>query len=58
MNLKNPTLVGFGISNKKTFSAAQQYANGAIIGSKFVRLTAECANAKEAIIKLKEALPK
>jgi tryptophan synthase alpha subunit len=45
-------------SNKKTFSAAQQYANGAIIGSKFVRLTAECANAKEAIIKLKEALQK
>jgi tryptophan synthase alpha chain len=58
MNLKNPTLVGFGISNKKTFSAAQQYANGAIIGSKFVRLTAECANAKEAIIKLKGALQK
>ncbi len=37
MNLKNPQIVGFGISNHKTFSQATQYAKGAIIGSAFVK---------------------
>ena len=38
MNLKNPRLIGFGISNKLTFDAACDNASGAIIGSKFVSL--------------------
>ncbi len=38
MNLKNPTLIGFGISNKETFDQACQYANGAIIGSAFINV--------------------
>jgi len=58
MNLRNPTLIGFGVSNKATFNAAQQYAAGTIIGSKFVRLLTECTTAKEALIKLKETLQK
>ena len=37
MSLKNPTLIGFGISNHETFSTACQYANGAIIGSAFIK---------------------
>lgn len=37
MNLKNPTLIGFGIKDNATFAKACQYANGAIIGSQFVR---------------------
>jgi tryptophan synthase alpha chain len=37
LNLKNPRLIGFGISNNETFSTACQYANGAIIGSAFIR---------------------
>jgi len=37
MQLKNPTVIGFGISNKATFDTACQYANGAIIGSAFVK---------------------
>jgi tryptophan synthase alpha chain len=37
LNLKNPKLIGFGISNKKTFNTACQYANGAIIGSAFIK---------------------
>jgi tryptophan synthase alpha chain len=37
LNLKNPKLIGFGISNKKTFDTACQYANGAIIGSAFIK---------------------
>lgn len=37
MQLKNPLVIGFGISNKETFANACQYANGAIIGSAFVK---------------------
>jgi tryptophan synthase alpha chain len=34
--LQNPVLVGFGIKDKKTFGAACQYADGAIIGSAYI----------------------
>jgi tryptophan synthase alpha chain len=37
MNLKNPVLVGFGIKDKATFEAACAHANGAIIGSAFIK---------------------
>ncbi|GAA3557456.1 tryptophan synthase subunit alpha [Snuella lapsa] len=37
MNLKNPQIVGFGISNNQTFTQATQYTKGAIIGSAFVK---------------------
>lgn len=37
MNLKNPLMIGFGISDKQTFDSANQYAAGAIIGSAFVK---------------------
>lgn len=37
MDLKNPRLIGFGISNHQTFETACQYADGAIIGSAFIR---------------------
>lgn len=36
MNLKNPCIIGFGISDNATFTNACKYANGAIIGSAFV----------------------
>jgi tryptophan synthase alpha chain len=35
--LKNPVLVGFGIKDKASFDAACAYANGAIIGSAYIR---------------------
>lgn len=38
MGLKNPTIIGFGISNNETYTKACQYANGAIVGSAFVKL--------------------
>lgn len=42
MNLKNPQIVGFGISDNETFTQATRYAKGAIIGSAFIkRLTNE-----------------
>lgn len=37
MNLKNPRLIGFGISDHTTFANACKYASGAIIGSAFVK---------------------
>lgn len=37
MNLKNPVLVGFGIKDKQTFNAACKFANGAIIGSAYIK---------------------
>lgn len=37
LNLKNPKLIGFGIYDKKTFSTACKNANGAIIGSAFIK---------------------
>ena len=37
MNLKNPRLIGFGISDKSTFKNACKYASGAIVGSAFVK---------------------
>lgn len=56
MNLRNPRMIGFGISNKQTLEAAQQNAAGAIIGSKFVTLLNEAGNADEALDRLFEAL--
>lgn len=56
MNLKNPRMIGFGISNKQTLESAQNNAAGAIIGSKFVALLNESANADEALDKLFTAL--
>ena len=56
MNLRNPRMIGFGISNKQTLESAQQNAAGAIIGSKFVQLLQAHGNASAALDKLFEAL--
>jgi tryptophan synthase alpha chain len=37
MNLKNPQIIGFGISNQETFNQATHFAKGAIIGSAFIK---------------------
>jgi tryptophan synthase alpha chain len=37
LKLKNPVLVGFGIKDKATFETACKYANGAIIGSAYIK---------------------
>jgi len=41
MNLKNPRLIGFGISNKSTRDMANRYSSGAIIGSAFIKALQE-----------------
>ncbi|MDO4931410.1 MAG: tryptophan synthase subunit alpha [Prevotellaceae bacterium] len=57
MKLKNPRMIGFGISNRQTLEAAQQNAAGAIIGSRFVQLLEEAnGDANKALDRLFEAL--
>ena len=57
MNLHNPRMIGFGISNRQTLEAAQQNAAGAIIGSKFVTLLNDAGgNADVALDQLFAAL--
>jgi len=52
--LKNPVLVGFGIKDKESFTAACQHANGAIIGSAYIKAlenTTDINNTTAAFIK-------
>ena len=44
MNLNNPLVIGFGISNSDTYEQACKYASGAIIGSAFVKAVSEKTN--------------
>jgi tryptophan synthase alpha chain len=37
MELNNPQIVGFGISNSETFDQATKNTKGAIIGSAFIK---------------------
>lgn len=56
MHLRNPRMIGFGISNRQTLEAAQAAAQGAIIGSRFVQLLDQTGNADQALDQLFEAL--
>ncbi len=47
MDLNNPLMIGFGISDKKTFDSANEYASGAIIGSAFVKALANDGSIEE-----------
>jgi tryptophan synthase alpha chain len=56
MNLKNPRLIGFGISNKTTLDAAFANACGAIIGSEFIRLLSAEQSIETAAAKLMQKI--
>lgn len=57
LGLRNPLLVGFGISNHATFASAARHADGCIIGSQFVRLLdEEHGNAAKAYDRLMQRL--
>ena len=49
MNLKNPRLIGFGISDRDSFEKVSGYAHGAIIGSAFIKVLNSAKNLKEEI---------
>ena len=55
MNLQNPVLVGFGIKDRTTFQAACKYANGAIIGSAYIKAL-ENSDTEEATKKFLEGV--
>ncbi|WP_026997887.1 tryptophan synthase subunit alpha [Flectobacillus major] len=44
MNLTNPRLIGFGISDNETFVKASSHAAGAIIGSAFIKVVSTSKN--------------
>ena len=44
MNLRNPVLVGFGIKDRASFEAACRYANGAIIGTAYIKAIEQASN--------------
>jgi tryptophan synthase alpha chain len=48
LGLKNPVMVGFGIKDKQTFEAACEQANGAIIGTAFIKALEQNKNINEA----------
>jgi len=54
MQLKNPLMIGFGISDKNSFTKATQYANGAIIGSAFINNLKEGRSVRETIGSFKD----
>lgn len=49
MKLKNPVMIGFGISGRQSFQVACKYANGAIIGSAFIKSLEKSDNLKKTI---------
>lgn len=56
LKLKNPCLIGFGISNPETYTAACTYSSGAIIGSSFVALLEQEKDPAIAITRLKQQI--
>ncbi len=48
LNLMNPKIIGFGISDKKTYQSACKYSDGAIIGTSFIKAISK-NNLKESI---------
>lgn len=49
LQLNNPTMIGFGIKDKHTFDTACKYANGAIIGTAFIKAIDESKELKHDI---------
>ena len=49
MNLKNPRLIGFGISNKSTLDIVNKYSSGAIVGSAFIKALQETKDVEKGV---------
>jgi len=49
LNLKNSKLIGFGISDRSSFQLACRYAEGAIIGSAFIKVIQQKENLEQHI---------
>jgi tryptophan synthase alpha chain len=56
MKLRNPRLIGFGVSNKATLQMVNQYASGAIVGSAFIKLLMKSNSIESAVDDLLQQL--
>ncbi|MFM6948278.1 MAG: tryptophan synthase subunit alpha [Aquirufa sp.] len=56
MQLKNPRLIGFGISDRASFLKASEASSGAIIGSAFVKLLSQSKNLKADIVQFVKSI--
>jgi len=56
LNLNNPVLIGFGISNRETFKNACEYAAGGIIGSAFVTMLGQEGNIVDKVYQFVEGI--
>jgi tryptophan synthase alpha chain len=56
LQLKNPILIGFGISDPATFSKAASFGNGAIVGSAFITLLSNSKSIPDDIGKFVKSL--
>jgi tryptophan synthase alpha chain len=56
LKLKNPVLVGFGIKDKATFDDACTYANGAIIGSAFIKALETSTSVENSVKQFMDAI--
>jgi len=56
MQLRNPRLIGFGISNRATCEVAGRNAEGVIVGSAFIKVLAQEKTVNDAVEKLLEQL--
>ena len=56
LDLKNPVLVGFGIKDKQTFEAACENANGALIGTAFIKALENAGDVKSATKKFVDSV--
>lgn len=56
MKLANPALIGFGISDHKSFETASEYAQGAIIGSAFIKAISNGKPLKESVEKFVKSI--
>lgn len=54
--LKNPFLIGFGISDHETFTKASEFSSGAIVGSAFINLLKESNNFESDILQFVQNL--
>jgi tryptophan synthase alpha chain len=58
LKLSNPILVGFGIKDKQTFESACKYANGAIIGTAFIKAIENASDIESATKNFLESILK
>lgn len=56
MRLRNPRLIGFGISNSATLDAAMKNSSGAIVGSKFISILSASDSPQSAVERLLDEL--